>query len=263
MCNGFYHARTLNTEEERKMSGVTVQRTTYNSRKVAASRRLVNKAAQLLRQRNATTVRTTVATGLGRRNYGLWNGRRRDELKVVDTDITAGPVLAGGSITLLNGVATGTDFTQRIGRKTLWKSIFLRIFFLPTNTVPAPSADVIRVMLIYDSQANGTAPVITDILTVGTYESPMNLNNRDRFRIIADRFVMMGANNYTTGALVAGSPQAKMVQVYKKISLESIYSGTGGTIASIQSGAFYLVVLNASNLSTSAESYVRMRFIDS
>lgn len=118
-------------------------------------------------------------------------------------------------------------------------------------------------MIIYDAQANGATPAITDILQNGTYESPMNLNNRDRFRVLADKFYAMGANNYTTGTLVAGSPMPRICSIFKKFRLETIYSGTGSTVASIQSGAFYLLVINTANLATSAESFVRMRFTDS
>ena len=72
----------------------------------------------------------------------------------------------------------------------------------------------------------------------------------------------MNANNYTAGTLTAGSPMTKKLQVYKKCSLEQIFSGTGATIGSIQSGSLYLLMINAVTNSTSADTYTRVRFID-
>ena len=41
-------------------------------------------------------------------------------------------------------------------------------------------------VLVYDKETNGAAPIATDIFTVNDSMSPMNLANSDRFIVVAD-----------------------------------------------------------------------------
>lgn len=133
----------------------------------------------------------------------------------------------------------------------------------PSSTTSAPVGDFVRVMLIWDCQSNSAAPAVTDILTTTAYDSPINLNNRDRFKILTDKFVSMNPNTYTTGAPTGGNPRNALLKVYKKMSMETIFSGTGATIGSIQSGSLYLLLINAVNNASFADTYTRVRFLDS
>lgn len=230
--------------------------------KTSRSRQLVNKAAQLLRSRMAGTTRAPLRTG---GFYGPYLRRGRDELKVIDTGPVTGNTPASGGLTLLNGIIQGTDYTNRIGRRVIMKSLLFRFYLVP-NIAATNGAlgDIVRVMLIYDCQANATAPSVPDILANGgSFSSPMNLNNRDRFKVLTDKFVTIGSWAYTGSTLAAGSPRPSQFKIYKKMNMEIIFGGVGGTVGSIQTGAVYCLLISLNNSLTTSIFDSRIRFIDS
>lgn len=211
----------------------------------------------VLSKRVASVPRAPLAT---RGFYGQFSWRGRNELKVIDNPGGSGNFAAAGIVVLMNGVAQGTDYTNRIGRKILLKSWLFRVGIVP-QAITSPSGDICRVMLIYDCQTNAATPAVTDILTTGFYNSPMNLNNRDRFKVLADKFVTIGAANYAAGALTTGSPVPRQIKIFKKMNMEEIFGGTGATVGSINTGGLFVVFISLSATTT----YVydsRVRFLD-
>lgn len=196
--------------------------------------------------------------------YGLYTKRGRDELKVIDTATASANLTLNAGLVLLNGVVQGTDYTNRVGRKTIMKSIYLRFTLLPNTANSAPIGDFTRIIVVYDCQTNAAAPLAGDILqSGGDYMSPLNLNNRDRFKVIHDKLVPMNPNVYTAGALTAGDPVNKAWKMYKKITMETVFGGTGATVGSIQTGSIYLLYMSAGATSYSTLTYnCRIRFID-
>lgn len=194
-------------------------------------------------------------TGGYRGFYGGFGQRRRStkELKFVDVAAAALGYDTTGSITLMNGVAQGTDYNQRVGRKTTIKSILVRTYV--TLGSVAPVAANARFMIVYDAQANGATPAITDIITTVGTTSPQNLNNRDRFRIIWDKIVSVSPNG----------TQIQYRKLFKKCWLEVINSGTAATIGSIQTGSLFFVTIGDNAAGTAQPIGVvqtRIRFID-
>jgi len=233
------------------------------SYKTARSRQLVNKAAQLLRSRMAGASRAPLRT---RGFYGTYTRRGRDELKVIDSGPITGNNPSAGGLTLLNGVSSGTDYTARIGRRTVMKSILFRFYLVPNiSATNGALGDVVRMMLVYDCQSNAAAPAVGDILAGGapTFDSPMNLNNRDRFKILADKYYTIGSWLYTGTSLTAGSPRPVAAKIYKKMNLEVIFGGTGSTVGSIQTGAVYCLLISLNNSISTSVFNSRIRFIDS
>lgn len=244
------------------MVRATVKTVTYGSssrRKYSASRQAVARAANLLRARVATTTRAPLRTG---GFYGGYYRRGREELKIIDTEDVATGFLSAGAVTLLNGVAQGTDYTNRIGRKILLKSLLFRMSILPSSGASATTGDVVRVLIVYDCQTNAAAPAVTDIITAASYNNPMNLNNRDRFKIIADKFISMGASTYAAGALTDGSPTAKQFKIYKKFNMEEIFGNTGATVGSISTGGIFVLTISLGNQLTNYDFSSRIRFTD-
>lgn len=196
--------------------------------------------------------------------WGQWNGRRQNELKTIDITPTSLNSALAGSVVLLNGVATGTDFNARIGRKIVIKSLLFRCRFENrtdiTGATPA-AGDTVRVLLVFDSQSNGAAPAVTDILNSASVVDTMNLNNRDRFRILKDFYITTGGDNYSAGTLTAGSPRPVIVKKYLKLNLEVIFSGTGATVGSIASGGLYFIPI-ADSAVANMNYCTRVRFID-
>lgn len=182
------------------------------------------------------------------------------ERKVVDTASAFYACDTTGSVTLVNGMAQGSDFTNRIGRKYTNVAVQLEGFLgQQTSNVGTTKC---RIMLIYDAQPNGALPVITDVLTASTSNSFMNLNNRDRFKVLCDENYTLSAIDTVTG--LAGSPTAQNISIYKKINLETICDGTTAAIGDVQTGSIFLLTIGSSAVGSAFNfvGAVRTRFID-
>jgi len=180
------------------------------------------------------------------------------ELKFNDNNFTISPTAGSNQFfggILLNGIAQGTTASNRIGRKAVMKTIFLRTTFRLTagSTGGSPA----RILCVYDKQANAVAPVATDILAVDQFQSPNNLSNRDRFVTIFDQM---------TDPISDQGPQAVELNLFKKINLETMWNaGTDALIGSITSGSIYLFVAQVNTIAAAApvmNIYARVRYTD-
>lgn len=224
------------------------------------SRRIVNTAARLLRKRMGGGPRAPLAT---RGWYGSYAKRGRSELKYTDSEQVPSPIPSTGTVDLLNALATGAGISERVGRQVTNKSWFGRFGFSPSGTSASVGA-IARNIIVFDSQTNSTAspPAVGDILQQSTWDSPMNLNNRERFKILCEFTVTMGASAYTAGALTAGSPMPKVVEKYRKLNMTTTYSGVSATNANIATGAIYLLQICNVNGGITSDSYHRIRYSD-
>lgn len=170
-------------------------------------------------------------------------------------DDSSGKFTSGSStwtISVLNDVTQGTSATTRVGRKILMKSLLLQ-GVLTTGA----GTSVSRIVIIYDRQSNGNVPIATDIFTSNTIMAAMNLDNRDRFLVVADIFP--GDDSENLSGNVSGSVGYKR---FIKMNLETIYAGNAGTIADIMSGAL-LICTNCNGATINQESGIqRIRFVD-
>lgn len=199
------------------------------------------------------------------RTGGFWGVRQRvrgNELNTIDVDSASYVADTTGTITLLNGVATGDDFTDRTGRKIVMKSLYIRGLVKNVDISSGPC--LCRLLVVYDNQANGAAPVILDVLKEATSTSQFNLNNRDRFRIIMDKQYAIGAIDNTATQAYAAGPSIQVYKLYKKINLETIFSGVTNAIASIQTGSVYVITIGdqAANAGGTFKFTTRIRFVD-
>lgn len=192
---------------------------------------------------------------------GGWaNPSKGGETKFIDTNVTTAIAFnssAFGAGTLLNGCANGSDASTRIGRKITLKSLLLRYTFR-TGTSSTWGCKV-RILVVYDKQANSAAPAITDILLADEFNSPNNLSNRDRFVTIFDQITdSFGAG---TGEIASASDV-----LYKKLNFETMFnSGSAGTIGDITSGSIYVFTAQNGGLlaaNASQNTRVRVRFTD-
>lgn len=169
-----------------------------------------------------------------------------------------------GTFILLNGMAQGTSQSTRVGNKMTMTSIQCRYNVYngttQTNSVP------VRILIIYDTQTNALAPAVNDILSDTTaarrVTSPMNLANRDRFKIIHEHTWVPG--HYIDPVDSIGFQDFN--KIYKKIRLDTIFNNTsGGTVADIQTGSLYCLILADSAAGTGSprwQATFRLRYID-
>lgn len=184
------------------------------------------------------------------------------EFKTIDSGLqVVGVVGSGGSLSLLNGVAQGTDYTDRLGRVINIESLTLRVFGFINNATSASTGDYLRVMVIVDEQANGAAPSLADILQASDFTQPNNLNFRDRFTTLYNQFHIIPSYTMTAGELSTGSPKPTMDDLYIDLDINTVFSGTGATIASISTNSVYLLLLTL-NSSINCVYNSRIRFTD-
>ena len=181
--------------------------------------------------------------------YGLQSRAGRNELKTIDVAPTQTEATTTSSINLLNGVATGTDYTARIGRKIMMKNLYLRIQIAPVDQVTSDTH--VRLLCVYDMQTNGVAPAMTDVLNTASTVDHVNLNNRDRFKILFDKCVPIGANVNTATQAYSNGKNVYYIKKYLNLATkgatETQYNGVGATVGSIATGSIYFVFFGSSS----------------
>jgi len=118
------------------------------------------------------------------------------EKKVFDLAVGAYAANTTGSVTPIALPVTGADFTNRIGRKIVIKNIYIRgmINMEGAQTVTSPTlatANLTRLMLVWDTQPNGAIATIGQIINITTGpgicpQQHLNLDNRDGFKVLSD-----------------------------------------------------------------------------
>jgi len=195
------------------------------------------------------------------------------ERKVNDIAAATYQVNTGGSFTLLCNPQLGTDMNNRVGRKILIKSAYIRGFL---STEPAGSAAVnsvgvqqARFILFCDMQPNANAPAVTDLLVAATPISHLNLNNRDRFKVYSDKMFTFGPyfrDTTATQSVAAAAQQAYTFKKFKRLNLETVFNATnGGTIGDITSGALYMFWIGSVGAGTTDVNAIlttRVRYLD-
>lgn len=194
------------------------------------------------------------------------------ELKASDLVDLSFPnlVQAGATPTLLTNIAIGTDFTARLGRVVMIKSIEIKGHFTNAGiTYNQWQGQRIRCIVFVDAQPNGAACTSSQLLknvSGANCESPINLDNRQRFTILCDQYVVMGPMNYGGGGGFGGFTTWPRFKFYKKLNLPMTFTGITGDIGSISTNAPYMLFLtdNAPNpiSQLTFNGTVRCRFID-
>lgn len=206
----------------------------------------------------------------------------KGETKAVDLQQATYTLNSTAVLTPLNLIQAGSSFFNRIGRKIHMKSIAIRGFigFSGNSQVIAAYG---RIMIVYDRQTNGALPVISDILldtkqdaTTSTGAlSGLNLNNRDRFVVIADKKFMLPVVTQAVGIPTFIAPSISndtecewgIVDRYHKINMETQYKADSSpaVIGDIATGALYLITFGqatAGNEGWNVTLATRLRYVD-
>lgn len=184
---------------------------------------------------------------------------RGPEKKFIDTTPTFNIVASSSAFVatpvLLNGVGTGATATDRVGRKILMKSLYVR-YALNRSATTTLGANV-RIVVVYDRQPNAAPPGITDVFLADAFLSPNNLSNRDRFVILCDE---------VTESIDAAGPSTQAGTIYKKINLETTFNAVAASdITTITTGSVYMFVAQSGQAATAnlaLNARARIRFTD-
>ncbi len=170
-------------------------------------------------------------------NYGRTGGtelKYLDQEESLNTIALAGELIAGG-----NNIAQGVGINQRVGRRCTIKGFHMRGFFrLPESSVVGNSSDIIRVIVVVDTQCNGLDPVLSDILEHAHLTAFYNLEHRHRFKILYDKHVSL-VSKAGKGENAAAGNWGQVSKYFEiniaNISVPIIYSSTTGAVAEIRS----------------------------
>jgi len=178
------------------------------------------------------------------------------ELKYHDTAAAGATVDDQGQLYLLNGIAAGDLQYQRTGAEVQSTSIQIRGYF--TNNELEINGIVLRMIVFWDRQCNGVAPLIvstssgTPALLYATsggesVDLPFMYETNDRFRVIYDkRFTI---NPKLVGNVTAGETDAVgrvRLAFKKKIKLNRRikYDDTNGVVSDINTNSLWVVFLS-------------------
>jgi len=196
------------------------------------------RVAQLSKARRLRGVRAAVRS-YSARVKGPVALRPGPELKFVDVAQANYVADTTGTVTLLNGVAVGDDYTSRDGRQITIKSVQVRGRCQPIDAGTLPTHA--RVLLVWDNAASGGAPTIAQILSASTSNSFPLVDNQARFTILRDMSFFVGGVSNTATQAYAMSPTGHIVDTYLRIGQITQFNGTGAT--NIANGALYMVTI--------------------
>lgn len=219
-----------------------------------------------------------------RRRSGFGYGRGI-ESKFFDFELSDSNLIAGGQFVTktpavphpnsntLNDIAQGTGESQRIGRKCTLTKIHCRLIFefLQVSGVTLLDArdchETVRVMLIWDTQCNGSGGSTTDVLDTNEYDSYRNLANVKRFRILMDKLVTFNTSIAVSGdgitTLTERYDRDYQVRFSKKLWIPIEFAGTTGGLTEIATNNLQLLIWTKhGDRMGLADSKCRIRYID-
>lgn len=172
--------------------------------------------------------------------YGRFSGPN-EELKFLDTALsftpdTTGEVVATGQINL---VPQGDTESSRDGRKIVVKSI--RIKGGVVNADNAASRLQAVMYLVLDTQCNGAAAGVSDVLTGTNFGSALpNLANVERFKILKSWKISCAP---AAGVTASFANSSAMFDIYKKCNIPIMFDNTAttGAITTIRSNNLFLM----------------------
>lgn len=164
----------------------------------------------------------------------------------------------------LNGIANGTDITQRIGRKAIMRHIIIRFRVFNSINTDQNFFPMYRISLIYDRQCNGSSPTTADVFDLTGNPNAilgcLNLNNRERFTMLRDEIKLVDAKFVNSNASHYDLFEWKMY-----CNLETVFKGTSSAISDIATGGLFLCCISSmSNTFKSQLNFLqwRIRFTD-
>lgn len=185
------------------------------------------------------------------------------ELKFLDTTWNDTTVASAGEVILpsVNLIPQGVTESNRIGRKCVIRSIAVRyVVQIKPTTNTNNTDDGVRFILFQDKQCNGAAATVTDILRSADYLSFNNLANKERFKVLADKFTDVhaaagGGSTSSFGEL--GFTKSVYIKCYIPIE----FSSTTGALTEIRSNNIGVLLISDS-ADTACEGLVRIRYSD-
>lgn len=179
------------------------------------------------------------------------------EIKYVYTTIS-GNVSTTSGYNLLNGIAQGTDYNQRVGNsvRILGFDLRGRCLYAPTST---KYEQVFRFIVGIDLQSDGALPTDTQLAEGGSLTTtslvPSVLKAPDRFAFFMDRHFVLTNNNSSGTAHYFSDKLDNLVHN----NVHTLFDLTTGVIAAISRGAMFCAVVS-DQAAAADEPFVELNF---
>ena len=220
------------------------------------------------RDGNGASYKRTRSYGKFRKGYdrrvGYYHGgRARREKKFWDLEFVRGALNTAGTIEdSINEIPQGAGENQRIGRLAIIKNIGMRYTITNGGSTGAGEAFSVRVMLVLDTQANGAAAAVTDILDGANFQDWNNLVNKGRFIVLMDRIHNVQPTPGSGNAVATGN-SAHSFEFHKKCSIPIEFSAATGAMTEIKSNNLLLLDIQDNTVQSTGIKYnIRLRFYD-
>lgn len=179
------------------------------------------------------------------------------------------------SITSICLPKQGTSLFTRVGTKIKITSIAIKGYvtltaaYTRTGMVAASvNPTVAKLTVLIDYQANGTAPSGTTIFVNNNANTMLNLNNRDRFKVICEKTYSLGPYVVNTVNGYATIDNCiKPVKIYKKVQIPMFFNaGNAEAVSDVASNNILMVwqsdLPNGVGNTVTASLFTRCRFVD-
>lgn len=263
-----------------------------SNRRVASAKALVAKARAALQAKNRG-----VSSGM-LRSAGYWGRfsgkagelKYKDQASATNIGINSTTGLCYGIVSdTAVGIPRGTGPNERIGRKLTIKKLMIKGMLRNVNSGDAAqAADVVRVIVFQDTQANGTLPALSNLLDAGNILSFNDLENSGRFRVLKEKKFVLNAQagagwstqaSYTQPPGVAATPNGggftapatgngvvfaevlKPFEMYLNLTVPIELDGPNGTIAECKSNNLCLAFISQES-HTQVTFRTRLRYLD-
>lgn len=184
----------------------------------------------------------------------------KPEKKYLDKTVAlTGSNQNGTMVNSICEVPQGTADASRVGGKINIVSVNMHCIVSVDDVVSAQWSDGnVRMIVFQDKQANGAGATVTDILETANVLSFRNLDNVDRFVILADKI-------WTTGTVTSSDLHTSVGLKYykwsKKVNIPVSYSGATGAVSEIKSNNIGLLVISVATLEN-VNVTTRIRYTD-
>lgn len=175
------------------------------------------------------------------------------EYKEHNVQFTGNAVSSTMTIQNLNLIDQGTTDITRIGRQIKITRCNIRSVFA-INT--SATMTYVRVIVLIDKQVNQAAFSAGDLLydtsVFDNCVSMINLDNKGRFKILADKILSLSPSN-AVGRFIYN----------KNLNLPIVYDNTGNGIADLTSMSLYVCFVSSEATNTPAVTmHARIRYVD-
>lgn len=176
--------------------------------------------------------------------YGRYNGPGYEK-KFKDESMANDAITPTMVITNLSVIAQGTNESERIGRRITIRNIHLKgAVHLASTAQITQTADVVRLMIVQDTQTNGVQMTALNLLETDTIFSFRNLANSSRFKILWAKDLNVASK--CGASLIAGDVQnygeeRRYVKANIKTNIVIEYDLNTGAIGTVKSNNLYFV----------------------